>query len=87
MLIGVVGWLFLGIIVGFIVSKVVPLRGDDPKPSIITAALAAVAGAGIYNMFDHIQVTPFNPHSLFYAALASVTVLVIWHGWRWKQAA
>ena len=59
MLIGVVGWIVLGIIAGFIASKVVSLRGDDPKMGICAAAIGALIGGG----FTACSAEPPSHHS------------------------
>jgi len=82
MLIGVVGWIVLGTIVGFIASKIVPLRGDDPRMGIIMAAVGAVIGGWLYSHHTGNAVTSFNVTSLISAAIAAAVVLVIFHGWR-----
>ncbi len=86
MLMGVVGWIVLGIIAGFIASKVVRLRGDDPKLGIGMAAIGGLVGGWLYSLISGSAVTPFNPRSLLFAAIAAVAVLLVWHGWRWKSA-
>jgi uncharacterized membrane protein YeaQ/YmgE (transglycosylase-associated protein family) len=87
MLIGVVGWIVMGIVVGFIANKVVDLRGDDPKMGICIAAIGALIGGWLYSMFSGNAVTSFNPKSLLFAVIAAVVVLLAFHGWRWKAAA
>ena len=41
MLLGLIGWLAIGLILGFIVSKVLDLHGDDPNLGIGVAAGSA----------------------------------------------
>jgi uncharacterized membrane protein YeaQ/YmgE (transglycosylase-associated protein family) len=86
MLTGVFGWIVLGIIAGFIASKVISLRGDDPKAGIALAGVGGLIGGWLYSLLSGSAVTPFNPRSLLFAAIAAVVVLVVWHGWRWKSA-
>ena len=86
MLMGVVGWIVLGIVTGFIASKVVGLRGDDPRMGIAASAFGGLFGGCFYRMFSTSPVTPFNPTSLLFAAIAAVIVLVAFHSWRWKIA-
>jgi uncharacterized membrane protein YeaQ/YmgE (transglycosylase-associated protein family) len=86
MLIGVVGWIVLGTIVGFIISKVVPLRGDDPRMGIMTGAIGGLIGGWLYSWHTGSPVTSFNMTSLFSAAIAAGAALVIWHCWRWTVA-
>ena len=85
MLIGIVGWIILGLVVGFIAAQVVNLRGDDPRMGIIMGGIGGVIGGFLYSHFSHTEVTSFNLTSLFYAAIAAAGALVIWHGWRLMQ--
>ena len=86
MLMGVVGWIVLGIIAGFIASKVVSLRGDDPMMGIGVAGAGGFIGGWLYSLFSGSAVTSFNPRSLLFAAMAAALVLVGFHAWRWKTA-
>jgi len=82
MLIGVAGWIVLGLIAGFIATKLVNLRGDDPKMGICLAATGALIGGWLYSLFSGSAVTGFNGKSLMFAAIAAVVALLGWHGWR-----
>jgi len=82
MLFGILGWLVLGLIVGFIASRAVNLRDDDPGIGIGIAALAAVLGGWMYGLFSASPIAAFNPWSLLFAAVAAVLALLIWHTWR-----
>jgi len=86
MLVGVFGWIVLGTIVGFIASKIVSLRGDDPRMGIAASAVGALIGGWLYTLLSGAGVTPFNPKSLVFAAIAAALVLVAFHSWRWKVA-
>ncbi|MGD0389549.1 MAG: GlsB/YeaQ/YmgE family stress response membrane protein [Tepidisphaeraceae bacterium] len=87
MLLGVAGWIVLGLIAGFIASKLVNLRGDDPKMGIYLAAAGALIGGWLYSLFSGSAVTGFNAKSLMFAAIAAVVALAVWHGWRrWGAA-
>jgi len=52
MLMGVAGWIVLGIIAGFIASKVVSLRGDDPKLGISLGAVGGLIGGWAYSLIS-----------------------------------
>jgi uncharacterized membrane protein YeaQ/YmgE (transglycosylase-associated protein family) len=86
MLIGIAGWIVLGLIAGFITSKLVNLRGDDPKLGIWLAAAGALIGGWLYSLISGSAVTGFNARSLLFAAIAAVVALAGWHGWRWSSA-
>jgi uncharacterized membrane protein YeaQ/YmgE (transglycosylase-associated protein family) len=87
MLIGIVDWIVLGTVVGFIFTKLVPVRGDNYKPAVLMAVAAAVAGGSLFCLFTHAAVSSFNPGSFFNAAVAAVVVLVVWNRYRRKLAA
>jgi len=86
MLLGIGGWILLGIIIGFIATKIVSLRGDDPRMGIAASAMGALVGGWLYSMLSKSEVTSFNPKSLMFAGIAAVVVLLGWHSWRWKVA-
>jgi uncharacterized membrane protein YeaQ/YmgE (transglycosylase-associated protein family) len=87
MLMGVIGWVVLGTIAGFIASKVVSLRGDDPRMGIGLGAIGGLIGGWLYSLISGSAVIPFNPRSLLFAAVVAVVALVVFHAWRWKAAA
>jgi uncharacterized membrane protein YeaQ/YmgE (transglycosylase-associated protein family) len=86
MLIGFICWVVLGTIAGFIASKVISLRGDDPRMGIAAAVVGAVIGGWLYTYFSTGEAA-FHGMSLLFAAIAAVVALTAWHGWRWKSAA
>ena len=82
MLFGIIGWIVVGLVVGFIVSKLVNLRGDDPRLSIGVAAVGAVVAAALYSLISGAGVSPWNPWSLFWATIGAVIGAVAWHAVR-----
>lgn len=82
MLIGIIGWIVIGLIVGFIATKVVNLRGDDPRLGIAVAAGGAIVVAWLYSLISGAGVTAWNPWSLMFAAIGAVIAVVTWHGVR-----
>jgi len=82
MILGLVGWIVVGIIIGFIASKIVNLRGDDPRLSISVAAVGAIAAAALYTIIAGASVTAWNPWSILFAAIGGVVCVVTWHAVR-----
>lgn len=82
MLMGVLGWLFCGALLGFIASKFVNLRGDDPRLGIGTAALGGVVGGWLYSLISGSPVSGFNVWSLVFASLISLVAVGSWHFFR-----
>jgi uncharacterized membrane protein YeaQ/YmgE (transglycosylase-associated protein family) len=82
MLIGVVGWIVLGLITGLVVSKFVNLRGDDPRIGIVAGGAGALVGGVLYSLISGTEITAFNMVTLMVAAIGAVVALCGWHGWR-----
>lgn len=79
LIVGVFGWIVAGAIVGLVVSKMVNLRGDDPKLGIGAAAAGAVAAGILHAMISGTAVSAWNMWSVLSAALGAVVAVVVWH--------
>ena len=75
----IIAWIFLGLISGFIASKIVNKRGDGTVIDIILGIVGAVVGGFIFNLAGASGVNGFNIGSMFVAVLGAVVVLVIKH--------
>ena len=82
MLLGLIGWVVIGLILGFIVSKVLDLHGDDPNLGIGVAAGSAIIVAGAYSWFSGAGVSAWNVWSMLFAAIGAMAGLALWHGIR-----
>ena len=82
MLLGLVGWVFVGLVVGFIVTKFLNLHGDDPKLGIGAAAAGAVVGGFLYSLISGAPVSAWNPWSIVFATVGAAAGATIWHGVR-----
>lgn len=76
---GIIAWIILGLIAGFIGSKVVNKRGEGLVLDIVLGVVGAVVGGFIFNMFGGAGVTGLNIYSLIVAVIGSIVVLLIWH--------
>ncbi len=72
-------WIILGLVAGFIGSKLVNNNGEGLILDIILGIVGAVVGGFIFNTFGAIGVTGLNLYSLIVAVIGSVVVLVIYH--------
>ena len=79
MILGVIGWIVVGLIVGFVASKAVDLHGDDPRLGIGAAVGGAFVAAILFRAFSGVAVTAWNPWSLLCATLGAVAAVVIFH--------
>ncbi len=72
-------WIVLGLIAGFIGSKVVNRSGEGFFLDIILGIVGAVVGGWLFSMFGAHGVTGINLYSILVAAIGAILVLVIYH--------
>ena len=82
MLFGLVAYLVVGAIVGFVASKAVNLRGDDPRLGIGVATLGAILGGVLYAIISGAGVSPTDFWGLLFAAAGGLLGAVAWHAVR-----
>jgi uncharacterized membrane protein YeaQ/YmgE (transglycosylase-associated protein family) len=75
-------WIVLGLIAGFIGSKVVNKRGEGLLLDIVLGIIGAIAGGWLFNQFGAAGVTGLNLYSLLVAVVGAVVVLLIYHAVR-----
>lgn len=76
---GIIGWGILGLIIGFIASRLINLRGDDPVIGIVLAAFSAMIGGMIFTVFRGEPEGILNYWSMTVALLACGATLMVWH--------
>jgi uncharacterized membrane protein YeaQ/YmgE (transglycosylase-associated protein family) len=75
----VFGWIFLGLIAGFLASKIVNSSGQGMLLDIVLGIVGAIVGGLVFSMFGASGVTGFNIYSLIVAVIGSVVVLWLYH--------
>jgi uncharacterized membrane protein YeaQ/YmgE (transglycosylase-associated protein family) len=75
----VIAWIVLGLIAGFIASKIVNKRGDGAVVDIILGVIGAVVGGWLFHTFGMSGVNGFNIYSLLVSVIGAVVVLVVYH--------
>ena len=78
-IIGIFGWIAVGLLVGFIASRMVDLRGDDPRLGSAVACGGAIVAAVLYTLISGAGVSAFNAWSILCAAIGAVAGAVGWH--------
>jgi uncharacterized membrane protein YeaQ/YmgE (transglycosylase-associated protein family) len=78
----ILAWVVLGLVAGFIGSKIVNKTGEGLLLDIILGIVGAVVGGWIFNQFGNVGVTGLNLYSLLVAVVGAVIVLVVWHAIR-----
>jgi len=76
---GLLQWLVVGVIVGFVASKLVDLRGDDPRLGVFVAAGGAAAAAALYTVITGAGVAGWRPWALAWAAAGAAAGALVWH--------
>ena len=79
MILGIMGWVLVGLLVGFIATKIVDLHGDDPRLGLGVACGGAIVAAVLYTAISGAEVTAWNLWSLVFAATGAVAGVVTWH--------
>jgi len=75
-------WIVLGLLAGFIGSKLVNRRGEGLFLDIILGVVGAVVGGWLFNRFGAAGVTGLNLYSLLVAIVGAVVVLLVFHAVR-----
>jgi len=75
----ILGWIVLGLIAGFIGSKVINKRGEGLIGDILLGIVGAVVGGYVFTRFGGVGITGFNLYSMFVAIIGSIIVLVTYH--------
>jgi uncharacterized membrane protein YeaQ/YmgE (transglycosylase-associated protein family) len=72
-------WIILGLLAGFIGSKLVNKQGEGMFLDIILGIMGAIVGGWAFTALGATGVTGFNLYSLFVAVIGAVIFLVIYH--------
>lgn len=78
----ILAWIVLGLIAGFIGSKLVNKSGEGVLLDIVLGIVGAVIGGWLFNAFGAAGVTGLNLYSLLVAVIGSVLFLVVYHALR-----
>jgi len=77
--VGIISWIILGLIAGFIASKIVNREGEGFFIDIALGIVGAVVGGFIFSRLGGHGVNGLNLYSLFVAVIGAVVVLFIYH--------
>jgi uncharacterized membrane protein YeaQ/YmgE (transglycosylase-associated protein family) len=78
----ILAWVLLGLVAGFVGSKLVNKTGEGVLLDIVLGIVGAVVGGYVFSMFGAHGVTGLNIYSLIVAVIGSILVLVIYHAIR-----
>ena len=75
----IIAWLVLGVVAGFIASKVVNKSGEGLILDLVLGIVGAVVGGYLFTAFGAAPVTGLNLYSVLVAVVGAVVVLAIYH--------
>jgi len=75
----IIGWIVLGLIAGFIGSKIVNKSGQGFLLDIALGIVGAIVGGFLFSAVGATGVTGFNLYSMFVAIVGSIVVLWVYH--------
>jgi uncharacterized membrane protein YeaQ/YmgE (transglycosylase-associated protein family) len=75
----IIAWIVLGLISGFIASKIVNKSGEGVLLDIALGIIGAVVGGFLFQNFGMAGVTGVNIYSILVAVVGAIVVLVIYH--------
>lgn len=72
-------WIVLGLIAGFVASKIVNQTGSGAVMDIVLGIVGAVVGGWLFNTIGHVGVTGLNLYSILVSVVGAVVVLLVYH--------
>jgi uncharacterized membrane protein YeaQ/YmgE (transglycosylase-associated protein family) len=82
----IIGWLILGLIAGFVASRIVNAQGQGIVLDVALGMVGALVGGFIFDVIGGVGVTGFNAWSLLVAIIGSIIVLLLYHALTGRRA-
>jgi len=83
----ILSWIILGLIAGFIGSKIVNKSGQGFMLDVALGIVGAIVGGFLFSAFGATGITGLNLYSMIVAVIGSIVVLVIYHAVAGRRAA
>ena len=75
----ILAWIILGLLAGFIASKIINKSGEGVILDIVLGVVGAVVGGWLFSVFGMSGVSGLNIYSLAVAVVGAVVVLIGYH--------
>jgi uncharacterized membrane protein YeaQ/YmgE (transglycosylase-associated protein family) len=72
-------WIVLGLLSGFIASKIINKTGEGIIVDILLGVVGAFVGGWLFNTFGMAGVTGLNLYSMVVAVVGAIVVLLLYH--------
>jgi len=81
----VLAWILLGLIAGFIASKIVNREGQGFLLDIVLGIVGAVVGGFLFSAIGATGITGFNLYSMFVAVVGATLLLWLYHAFAGRR--
>ena len=78
----ILAWMVLGLLAGFVASKIVNKQGEGFLLDIVLGIVGAVVGGMLFGILGMGAVSGLNLHSLLVAVVGAIFVLIVYHAFR-----
>ena len=75
-------WIVLGLVAGFLASKLVNKRGEGLVLDLVLGIVGSIVGGWLFRTFGASGVTGLNVYSLVVSVIGAVAVLMVYHAIR-----
>ena len=75
----IIAWIVLGLVAGFIASKIVNRSGEGVVLDVLLGIGGAVFGGWLFRIFGMSGVTGLNVYSMVVAIIGAAVFLVVYH--------
>ena len=75
----ILGWIILGLLAGFIASKIVDKSGEGMMLDMALGIIGAIVGDILFSFFGAPGVSGLNIYSLIVAVVGAIVVLTLYH--------
>jgi uncharacterized membrane protein YeaQ/YmgE (transglycosylase-associated protein family) len=82
----IIAWIILGLISGFIASKIINKSGEGFFVDVLLGVVGAVVGGFLFNLVGAVGVDGFNIWSMFVAVIGAMVVLAVKHALMGRRA-
>jgi uncharacterized membrane protein YeaQ/YmgE (transglycosylase-associated protein family) len=83
----IIGWIVLGLLAGFIGSKIVNKQGQGFWLDIALGIVGAIVGGFLFQLFGATGITGLNIYSMIVAIVGSIVVLFVYHAIAGRRSA
>jgi len=83
---GIISWIILGLIAGFIGSKIVDRQGQGFWLDIVLGIIGALVGGFLFDLFGAAGVSGLNIYSMIVAVIGAIVVLLIYNAVMGRRA-